>query len=446
MSSLHAVMESLAEYGPQGIAQFQESLDPEWIDAALQATGTASIRRRKLPAEQAVWLVLGMSLLADRSICSVVEHLDLVLPSVHSLASSAIPQARSRLGAAPMKYLFEKVAQEYANSKGLSGYCGFSLHAVDSTCMRLQDSDDNFAYFGKPGGRNGKSDAGYPQLRVATLMNLATRIIEHASFGPYATSEHTLARVFWAEIPDKSITIMDRGFINYKAFIEYIESGAEKHILVRMKSKLTYQVLEILPDGSILATIHPTASVKRENQGIRDSLTVRIIEYQHDEGKPCRIMTTLIDHVKYSAKSLIELYHERWEIEISYDEIKTHMLETKECLRSKKPVLVEQELWGLLLTYNLVRREMLLAAEEHQLPPARISFRSSLLWIRNFWLTAWRTNPYNIPKHLGQLRSTLDVLILPERRSKRRYPRHVKIKMSNFKRNRGNRILVDKKA
>ncbi|MDP6946520.1 MAG: transposase, partial [Myxococcota bacterium] len=96
-------------------------------------------------------------------------------------------------------------------------------------------------------------------------------------------------------------------------------------------------------------------------------------------------------------------------------------------------------LWGLLLTYNLVRREMLLAAEAHGLPPMRISFRSSILWIRTFWLTAWRTSPGNIPKHLGQFRSTLDVLILPVRRSERRYPRHVKIKMSNYKRNRGRR-------
>jgi hypothetical protein len=83
---------------------------------------------------------------------------------------------------------------------------------------------------------------------------------------------------------------------------------------------------------------------------------------------------------------------------------------------------------------------MLLAAQAHGLPPKRISFRSSLLWIRSFWLTAASTrSPGNIPKHLAELRSTLDVLILPKRRSERRYPRHVKIKMSNYKRNRGRR-------
>ena len=154
---------------------------------------------------------------------------------------------------------------------------------------------------------------------------------------------------------------------------------------------------------------------------------------------PCRLFTTLLDPQAYPAQELIDLYHERWEIELGYDEIKTHMLERKESLRSKKPDGVKQELWGLLLTYNLVRREMLLAAKAHSLPPKRISFRSSILWIRTIWLTGWQLSPGTIPRHLGQLRSTLDVLILPPRRSERRYPRHVKIKMSNYKRNRGRR-------
>ena len=102
----------------------------------------------------------------------------------------------------------------------------------------------------------------------------------------------------------------------------------------------------------------------------------------------------------------------------------------------KTPDGVEQELLGLLLTYNLVRREMLLPAESHEVPPQRISFWSSLLWIRNFWAGA---SPGTIPKHLGDRRSTLKVLILPPRRSERRFPRHVKIKMSHSKRNRGRR-------
>jgi hypothetical protein len=78
-----------------------------------------------------------------------------------------------------------------------------------------------------------------------------------------------------------------------------------------------------------------------------------------------------------------------------------------------------------------------LAAEEHGLPPQRIRFRSSPMWFRNFWTTAWMTSPGALPWHFGQLRPALDVLILPLRRTERRYPRQVKIKMSNCPRNRG---------
>ena len=115
------------------------------------------------------------------------------------------------------------------------------------------------------------------------------------------------------------------------------------------------------------------------------------------------------------------------------------MLERKESLRSKKPEGIYQEVWGALLLYNLVRREMFLTAQELELPAARISFRESLLIIRDVWTTAWMLSPGNVPRELKDLRKYLKTLVLPERRSQRRYPRHVKIKMSKYARNRGRR-------
>ncbi len=150
-------------------------------------------------------------------------------------------------------------------------------------------------------------------------------------------------------------------------------------------------------------------------------------------------MTSLLDPDEWPADQVVGLYHERWELEVGYDELKTHMLHRKEALRSKKSEGVVQEIWGLLLTYNLIRREMLLAAKEFELAPNRIAFVPSLHWIRTFWLTAWKTAPGTLPRHLGKLRSSLNVLVLPPRRSRRRYARHVKIKMSNYPRNRGRR-------
>lgn len=232
MSSLSETLDALVEQGPRGIAQFEESLDPSWIETALKLTGTASTRRRKLPAQQAVWLVLGMALFADRSIRDVVDHLDLVLPGVDSLAPSSIHKARYRLGAQPIEWLFHRVAGAYADSPGLPGYRGLSMYAVDGSCLKVQDSDENFDYFGKPGGRGGPGDAGYPQARIATLMNLETRLLVEAAFGPYATSEQVLASELWDRLPDNSLTILDRGFINYAVFASLLDSGDHKHLLV----------------------------------------------------------------------------------------------------------------------------------------------------------------------------------------------------------------------
>lgn len=139
-------------------------------------------------------------------------------------------------------------------------------------------------------------------------------------------------------------------------------------------------------------------------------------------------------------RSAPELYHERWELEIAYDEMKTHMLHRKESLRSQKHNGVEQEVWGLLLAYNLVRREMLLVAAKSKVPPKQISFWTSLLRIQDFWTFAGMTrSPGNIPARLADMEADLATLVLPLRRKERRYPRHVKVKMSNYARNRGKR-------
>ena len=440
MSQMHEVMDALGELGPRGIARFQDSLDPDWIEDALSATGTASVRRRRFPADQAIWLVIGIGLFADRSIQEVSEHLDLVVPGVRRVSPSSVSEARYRLGQEPMKWLFEKVADAWSCSPGLARYHGLALFGVDGTHLRVPDSDANYEHFGKPGGRGGSGDAGYPQLRLCTLMSLDTRLLVDARFGPWSESEQTLATELWSALPDNSLTILDRGFVNYRVFAKLVASGAQRHVMVRMRADMKFERLELLPDGTELALLRPCSEALRQEPDITPSLTVRIVTYQHPDGKPSRLCVTLLDPALHPAKELIELYHERWELEVGYDELKTHMLHRKESLRSRKPVGVEQEVWGLLLAYNLVRREMLLVAAKNKVPPKQISFWTSLLRIRDFWTYAgMTTSPGNIPARLADMEADLRSLILPLRRRDRRYPRHVKIKMSNYARNRGKR-------
>ncbi|MCP4867273.1 MAG: IS4 family transposase [Proteobacteria bacterium] len=433
MEQFSEILDDLAAMGPRGLARFEASIDPSWIEQALAHTGKASIRRRKLPADMLVWLIVGMALFRDRSIVNVVEHLNLVAPGVESLAPRAA-RCRADGVAVPQDCggLFERAGAAYLPRTG-------AVRDRRQPPPRPGLRRD-FEFFGKPGGRGGSGDAGYPQARIAVLLNLRSRLLADARFGPFGTSEQSLAREMISNIPDASVTVLDRGFISYALLAEVVGSEErERNVMIRLRADQKFTDVKLLPDGSALARMRPSKEARRKHDNLPDFIQGRIVHYQHEGGTASRLFVTLTDWELYPALALVGLYHERWELEVGYDELKTHMFERVECLRSLSPNNVIQELWGLLLVYNLVRREMLLVALEHGLPPTRVSFRTAVLTCRDFWLiTAWGA-PGRVPRHLADLRMTLSSLIIPPRRSHRRYPRHVKIKMSNYPRNRGTR-------
>jgi hypothetical protein len=168
------------------------------------------------------------------------------------------------------------------------------------------------------------------------------------------------------------------------------------------------------------------------------TMLVRVLAYRTPDGKSRHLFTSLLDSSKYPADKLIELYHLRWELELGYDDIKTHMLCREEALRSKKPDGVRQELWGVLIAYNLVRIQMLRVAETIGIPPLRVSFTHTLRLIQVFCTVhAWMTPPSKIPARIDELTAMASLFILPERASDRRNKHQVKIKMSKYPRNVG---------
>ena len=166
------------------------------------------------------------------------------------------------------------------------------------------------------------------------------------------------------------------------------------------------------------------------------TLRVRAIRYRRRGFRPQTLLTSLLDPVAYPAADVVALYHERWELELGFDEVKTHTLERAEALRSKTPARVMQEVWGLALAYNLVRLAMARVAARAAVPPTRISYRHALQFIRLFWLTAWTTSPGMLPRRLDALHDELALLILPPRRPHRRYARAVKRPSTRYRRNR----------
>lgn len=420
---------------------FARSLDPQWIEAALAATGSASVRRRKLPAEQVVWIVIGMGLFRDRSIQEVVHHLDLVLPGRApgarrpAATSSGVVQARDRLGAAPLKALFEQTAARWAGaSADAHRWRGLSLYGIDGSALRIPDTPENEATFGRPASSRGK--AGYPQLRLVALMVLRSHLLAGLALGAWSVGEATLAEPLWAKLPDHSLTILDRGFLAYALLHRLATSGVERHWLIRAKSNLKWRTLQQRGENDQLVEITVSRQARRTHPDLPETLAVRAIRYQRKGFRPQTLLTSLLDPVTYPAAEVAQLYHERWELELGFDEIKTHALEREETLRCRAPERVLQEVWGLAIAYNLVRLHMQEVARRAGLVPSRISFRHALLLLRGFWLTtAWATAPGNLPRRLDDLHQELALLVIPPRRP-RRYPRAVKIKMSSYPRKR----------
>jgi len=222
-------------------ALFAQTLDAEWIERALQATDKASVRRRKLPAEYVVWLVIGMGLLRDRSIQEVVRHLDLVLPGAdrdrQSVSGGAIVQARDRLGPQPLAWLFEHTAEGWATaSADEHRWRGLAVFGVDGTTLRVPDSPENDAEFGRPGTSRGGAVAGYPQLRLVALMVLRSHLLAALAVGPYRDGELTLAEGLWPKLPDRSLTIVDREFATYDLFQRLADPSRERQWLTRAKT------------------------------------------------------------------------------------------------------------------------------------------------------------------------------------------------------------------
>jgi hypothetical protein len=420
-----------------GLDVFAREIDLDWIRRALDNTQAASIRRRKLPAEAVVWLVIGMALFRDRSIAGVVQHLNLVLPDSDQIGqrgrvtSSAIVQARDRLGAAPMARLFADSAERWAGpSADTYRWRGLAVYGVDGSTLRIPDTQVNEAAFGRPGSSRGKT--AYPQVRVVALMVLRSHLLAAAEFGPSTTSEVKLAEQIWPSLPNNSLTIVDRGFISYKVFHD-IQNGAEnRHWLTRSKDNLKMREIKHLGKGDCIVELPINRNLRRAHPHLPETITARAIQYRRRGFRPKILLTSMLDAQACPAAEIVALYHERWELEIAFDEIKTHTLEREETLRSRDPERLRQELWGLALGYNLARLEIERAATLGNLRPNSISYRAALLLLRNFWLTVSQLESLgNIPRHLDTLHRDIAFHILPVRRP-RQYPRAVKIKMSGY--------------
>ena len=424
---------------PASFEGLKSHVDVQWIKESLARGGVGKLRKRKLPAEDVVWLVIGMCLYRDQPMVDVVHRLDLVLPGDKGkpgmVTKGAIPQARARIGAEPLRELFQMTAQAWAlESAERYRWRGLMVLGGDGSTLRVPDSPENRAEFQLP--PSSRSTAGYPQVRVAVLMVLRSHLWLDFEFADCRTGEGTVAWPLIQRVPPKSVTILDRFYIDYGQLCNLALRGEDRHWLVRAKKNLKWSVVKRLGRNDALVEITLPAAVRKEHPDWPPSFLSRVIRYRRKGFRMRTLLTSLLDAVVYPAAEIAELYHERWELELGYDELKTDVLQQEEAIRSETPDGVRQELWGMAIAYNLVRREMDLVARQMKLPPRRLSFILALRLVQDLFAWAAVAKPGRLPKMIHQMRNRMKRLVLPPRKEDRHYPRYVKIKMGGYARNR----------
>lgn len=427
----------VAELTPQSFACLCAAFREEWIEQALSKVAggaQAKVRKRKLPARLVLWLVIGMALLRDRAIEAVAAHLELVLGEPgEQFSKGSLPPARARLGAEPLEYLFNVSAQHWALPAAEQdwNWRGLSVWAADGTCFNVPDTEANAAAFERP--KNGTTAGPFPQIRAVMLLNARSRIALGLQVGGYQEGELSLIQPLWERLPDNSLVLLDRGLHSWWEYSALSRKGSNRHWLTRPKKSLVCSVIKNLGQGDDLVEVKLSDKARRKRYpDAPQTMVMRRVQIPRKGFRPAEVLTSLIDHEKYPAEELVEMYVERWEIELAYDEVKTHMLDSSVTLRSKTPQGVRQEIYGIGIAYNLVRQELAKVAHENKREPRQISFRNGLLLIRNFLVTAAQVNPGTLPKHIARLERDLALLFLPDRRGDRRYPRRRKFKDTRY--------------
>ena len=357
------------------------------VKSVLEATGRSSRRQRELPAHVVVYYVIALALYMQSSYREVLRGLLegiqwLLNPTarIKVTGKSGISQARTRLGVEPVKQLHDQIVCPIATeaTKG-AWYRGWRVVSLDGSTLDVADEDANDAAFGRPVAQRGKS--AFPQIRFVSLVENGTHVLFGTQMAGYGTSEMALAKGVIPWLGQDMLCLADRYFFSFELWHQARTTGSE--LLWRIRKNLRLPCEQRLADGSYLSRTYPSGQDRqRQHHGV----VVRVIDYRLEGvagAEPLyRLVTTILDPEAAPALELAALYHERWEIETALDELKTHLRGARIVLRSKRPDLVRQEFYGLMMAHFAIRGLMHEAALKADEDPDRLSFVHAVRVIR----------------------------------------------------------------
>jgi hypothetical protein len=418
-----AVTVAGGRFAPGHLGELTQQVPFEMVDAVLEETCRVQRRVRVLPSRVVVYLLLGGCLFAELGYSQVWGRLTAGLGGLPAASptASAMTQARRRLGPGPLRELFALLR---GPAPGETRWRGLLAVAIDGTIMTVADSEANLAVYSKQrGGPNGCS--GYPMLRLLVLVSCGTRTVIDAVFGPVSKGETSCAPGLLGSLRAGMILLADRNF--GAGFLAAQIAGTRADFLIRVRSGRGapgLPVLSRLPDGSWLSRF--------------GGVPVRVVDARvtvtTSAGRAtacCRLMTTLLDPARYPADELAVLYHERWEVESAYFELKSTILRGR-VLRARTPGGIEQEVWALLVTYQALRTAIADAAGTVPgADPDRASFTIALNAARDQVILAAGVLPGPAADLAGAIGRLVLASLMPGRRL-RVSPRVVKRAMSRY--------------
>jgi Insertion element 4 transposase N-terminal/Transposase DDE domain len=376
------------------------------IDAVLADTGRQSRRQRRPPARLVVYYVIALALYAQASYGEVLRclleglrWLRLAGTDPALAGKSAITRARARLGADPLRELFARVARPLAEPDTPGAwYRGRRLVSLDGTTIDLPDAPELERRFGRPAAARGAS--GFPQLRLLTLTETGTHAIFAVAFDRYEAGEVRLAPELLQRLQPGMLCLADRAFVGFALWRTATASGAD--LLWRVRRNQVLPCRRRLPDDSYLSRLYASPKQRRHDEG---GTTVRVIDYRL-AGVPgaeplYRLVTTLLDPAAAPATELAALYHERWESEGAFAELKVSLPGERLMLRSRRADLVEQELYGLLLAHFALRRLIHDASRRAGCDPDTLSFLHTVRVVRRHLPFHAAFSPAPAPAHGG---------------------------------------------
>jgi len=438
-AAMHQTLAELTENF--SLSLFDHAPLTEHAEQALTITGKWHQRNCPLKALFVFWFVVLMAVYRYKSIAHITRHLMMVFretaPELHTRAITpeALMHARKRLGVEPLKTTFELMG---AAMEEPSTFHGLRTWGVDGVDFTLPDTPANEQAFGRPASHRGT--AAFPQMQAVALISLATRQIRDCHFTPYNTSEHEACEILLRSLGPGDLLLADRGFPSVYLFEKMMQRGIQ--FVFRIGDQWSPRTIARRGPGDFIVRVSQkvyTGETRGTKQKARRTitLTLRMIEYRINEEETIRLLTSLTDHLEITAEEIAHLYHLRWDCEISFDEIKTHMITVKQGIldtdfRSKKPDGVLQEAYGMLIGYNLIRRLMTEAATHHDISPLHISFVDTLQVVEFSLPLFERAHPQQLDFLLKRLLDDIAACRLTRPRRIRSYPRRVRKKMSNY--------------